>query len=541
MDMPGLLGTPRTWPKQIMSDQLGSWVVRRKKRTDAAYSTIVTITDTTKRSYDDPDPVPVEGNDYKLVQITATNHVVIPYNDASLSVPGQFIWLQDLLSSGGNGVNGTSVYGIAAVSNRVIIAGELVSNVVIAGTNLVAAAGTDGFIASLNNSTGGTALYTPRRMGGQNNDGCRTTASDSSGNVYVAGYFGNNQDLTGIDFGGTTRTAVSDVSHNSIEIFVAKYNSSGALQWVTRAGGLFGDASHRMAVDASGNVYITGYIGASDADFGSTTISPLGTTGLFVAKLNSSGVFQWAKGPFGGNAISYGIAIDPTNGDVVITGEYYDSINFGSKGKPGSHSFPGAFVTRFDNSGNHIWDKTWYVDGYLNRGRSVAISPTTRNIVVVGQLGGGPDLGGGPLGGGMFLLGLDMDGNYLWANGYGSTSVDADSFLDVKTDSAGNLAVSGVAYAGAVNFGAGWLIGNGNVNALIAAFTISGNSPPVYRWGKRYGTGNSGSSLSRAVAMDGAGYLYAGGAFYGGGIDFGNGTVTAPGIQAHGFLVKYVF
>ena len=71
------------------------------------------------------------------------------------------------------------------------------------------------------------------------------------------------------------------------DIFVAKYNSSGALQWAKRAGGTVDEAGYGIAVDSSGNSYVTGYFEGS-ATFGAgeanqTTLTAAGSNDVFVA------------------------------------------------------------------------------------------------------------------------------------------------------------------------------------------------------------------------------------------------------------------
>lgn len=99
---------------------------------------------------------------------------------------------------------------------------------------------------------------------------------DGSGNVYVTGSFG------GIaTFGNTTLT-----SAGSSDVFITKYDESGALQWVQKAGSRGPDVGQNIAVDRSGNVYITGsFIG--EITFGTTTLTALGGWGdIFVARID---------------------------------------------------------------------------------------------------------------------------------------------------------------------------------------------------------------------------------------------------------------
>ena len=73
---------------------------------------------------------------------------------------------------------------------------------------------------------------------------------------------------------------------------------SQKLQWAERIGGNFGDEAHAIAIDKSGNVYVTGYFqGTCDFDpgFGTFNLSSSGGYDIFISKTDSSGNFLWAK------------------------------------------------------------------------------------------------------------------------------------------------------------------------------------------------------------------------------------------------------
>ncbi|MBK6772394.1 MAG: SBBP repeat-containing protein [Ignavibacteria bacterium] len=124
-------------------------------------------------------------------------------------------------------------------------------------------------------------------------------AVDGSGNVYVTGY--------------------SAGSGTSSDYATIKYNSSGVQQWVARYNGPGNsyDEATSLAVDGSGNVYVTGYSidSGTSSDYYATV------------KYNSSGVQQWVaryNGP--GNSYDYAVslAVDGS-GNVYVTGSSYGS------------------------------------------------------------------------------------------------------------------------------------------------------------------------------------------------------------------------
>ena len=142
---------------------------------------------------------------------------------------------------------------------------------------------------------------------------------DAHGHTYVCGYFYNTA-----TFGNTTLT-----SSGNHDIFVGRL-SNGAWDWVQRAGGGSSDQCNDIAVDDGGNVTITGHFYSSNnANFGGQTLNGQGGYDIFIARLDSSGNWQWAKSA-GGSSSDYGrgVAVD-NSGNAYLTGEYYNTAYFG--------------------------------------------------------------------------------------------------------------------------------------------------------------------------------------------------------------------
>jgi len=100
-----------------------------------------------------------------------------------------------------------------------------------------------------------------------------------------------NSYITG-DFSGTVDFGGGDVtSAGSNDIFVLKLDSSGVFQWVYTKGGTSSDYAYGITVDSSGNSYITGFFNGT-VDFGGGDITSAGSSDIFVLKLNPSGIFE---------------------------------------------------------------------------------------------------------------------------------------------------------------------------------------------------------------------------------------------------------
>jgi hypothetical protein len=108
------------------------------------------------------------------------------------------------------------------------------------------------------------------------------------------------------------------------DLFVAKFNSSGVYQWSATGGGISSEQCDGIALDGSGNAYIVGKF-ASPATFGSTTLTASGSTDLFLARVSSTGSFTWATMAGGdGNGDPSAIAVG-SQGIPHVTGLFNDT------------------------------------------------------------------------------------------------------------------------------------------------------------------------------------------------------------------------
>ena len=173
----------------------------------------------------------------------------------------------------------------------------------------------DAFVTKL--SPDGSSLVYSTYLGGLFWDGATDVAVDASGNAYVVG------STESVDFprvGGIPRTNFSVYP----DAFVTKINSTGsALLFSTTLGGSYYDAASRVALDATGNVWIAGYTASEDYPVKSPVQATLagGFDDGFVAKFNPQGSSLLASTYFGGSGRDYitGLAIDAV-GSALVSG-----------------------------------------------------------------------------------------------------------------------------------------------------------------------------------------------------------------------------
>ena len=153
-------------------------------------------------------------------------------------------------------------------------------------TNLNSAGDYDIFLAAYDTSG---KLKWARQAGGKSSDGGADLTTDSSGNIYVVGYFAKQA-----TFQETTLSALG-----SQDAFVALYSPEGDLEWVRQGGGAGYDWANCVATDRQGNAYITGKF-QGIANFGSVKLElsnkiKVPENNGFVVKCSADGQFQWGQ------------------------------------------------------------------------------------------------------------------------------------------------------------------------------------------------------------------------------------------------------
>lgn len=203
----------------------------------------------------------------------------------------------------------------------------------------------DAFLIKLD-STGSVSWQ--KKIGGSYDDFGNTIAVDNAGFIYIAGQELSNTFSLPIGTG---------------ENFIMKFDSTGGLQWQRKIGKGLADIVNAMAVDSSGNTYLTGtqyseYVSLSD----STT---------YIIKVNTSGDVLWQK-KIGTNHWGTGITLDNSN-NIYITG-------FGITSTYGQCD---TYLIKLDSSGNTLWQKLF--GGTLNDISTGIVMDNIGNVYLTGQ------------------------------------------------------------------------------------------------------------------------------------------------------------
>jgi hypothetical protein len=308
-----------------------------------------------------------------------------------------------------------------------------------------------------------------------------SVTADEQGNVYV----------TGNSPGATSANDITTI----------KYNRNGRRLWLQRYNGPGnGDdgtnGTNAIALDAAGNVYVTGWsLGAESTDF--VTIM-----------YDANGVQQWAQrydGPGHGYDAPYGVALDGS-GNVYVTGV-----------SAGTDTGDDYTTIKYDPFGQELWVKRYNGPGNAYDVAQALTVDASGNAYITGYSTAVNGLGD------CATLKYDPNGHRLWTKRYNGAADGSDYGTSIAVDLAGNVYVTGGS------------TGTTNVDYI----TIKYNSAGRMRWASTYGGINFDEG--RSIGLDSAGNVYVTGvlAFSEGGTSDNFGTVKYDSSGAYRWAQIY--
>jgi len=274
--------------------------------------------------------------------------------------------------------------------------------------------------------------------------------------------------------------------------------------------------------------------GTADFDSGPATYSITSVSGscdIFVKRANSQGNVIWVKQIGGPGADSVSAVFVKFNSCIYVTGTFEGIVDF----DPGPATYTLAsttsqqdvFIMSLDLSGNFLWAKK--IDGTgIEKSTSLTVNQSG-NVLVTGHFNGTVDFDPSGLtytlssvNDDAFILNLDASGNFIWAKNLGGNGVDRSN--EIVTDASNNIYTTGVISLIA------------DLDPGIATYTLASSGSNYsafiskldmngnFIWAKQIGTGVS-NCYSNAIALDGLGNIVTAGNFNGM-PDFDPGTGT---------------
>ena len=279
----------------------------------------------------------------------------------NLSVGGSDIFVAEYNSSGvlqwaqragGSPANLNFGRGVGVDTNgNVYVTGGVSGPADFGSFNLPASSSQVFFLAKYDNA--GTVQWVQQGVGGHAVYGTEL-AVDGAGNSYALAFAHNGHTIT---FGSTNVPTPSEFGGNfDTSTILVKYDDTGAVQWASVMGGYGETLANKVAVDAAGNVYVSGYFkfnGNITIGTSNLVLSTGSSQNSFIAKFDNSGALTWVQQLEGADVNSAGVAVDQAE-DVYVTGSFNTNLNCDGISPTNSGS-SGAFVAKYSSSGAIQW------------------------------------------------------------------------------------------------------------------------------------------------------------------------------------------
>ncbi|HLP27824.1 MAG TPA: T9SS type A sorting domain-containing protein [Candidatus Didemnitutus sp.] len=275
--------------------------------------------------------------------------------------------------------------------------------------------------------------------GGFDIDDAQSIVVDKNGNYYFGGSFAVEALIAG--------ELIDALDESSTDMFVAKFDKLGSLQWVKVFGSpTYDEGPPFLAVDSLGSVYVAGGVGGR-GQFGSKSYQSVGKLDAFVAKMAANGDFVWVQGSGSTeNDMGTAISVSPNGDRIYASGTFIGQVNFG--GNNTIESFAGMadfFVRAFDANGSTRWVKRI---GYSGPDRYISsTTQTDGKLVLTGAMSQTTTFdtqtltANGENASDIFLCRMSKDGAIELLKNYGGTFEDVG--YSVAVDAKNNVFIGG--------------------------------------------------------------------------------------------------
>jgi hypothetical protein len=363
-----------------------------------------------------------------------------------------------------------------------------------------------------------------------------TTSPSGVYQAWVARYNGgglNDARAIAVDGSGNVYVSGTSVGSGTWDYVTIKYNATGQQEWLARYNGPdnHNDFANAMTIDGSGNVYVTG----SSADH-------CGSADFATVKYNSAGQEVWVGRHDGGTGVA--IAVDSL-GNVYVAGadaEGWATIKYDSSGAEewvAHHSSGTPAAIAVDKAGNV------YVTGGSDNDYATIKYDASGKQQWVAQYNG-------PGNGTDDATGIALDGlGNVYVTGYslGVGGFNADDYATIKYDASGQQqwvarydGPNGADHARAIavdELGNAYVTGDSEGPGVSTYATVKYNSNGQQQWVTNY-TGPSNVGFAVAIALDGVGNVYVtGSSVDSGGIYTDYATIKYDSAGQEQWVVRY--
>ncbi len=389
-----------------------------------------------------------------------------------------------LVRAGGTGLDVARAIALDA-AGKILVAGSFAGTARFGELSLTATHARENVVAKLEPS--GRFLWAVA-LGGTELEKPLAIAVDAAGRIVVGASFAGS-----VALGGKTLQA-----EGPADLLVVQLDSDGKVIWTAPAsrGEPATDDGLGLAVGGDGAVTLTGSF-AKQATFGASTIVSTGDEDIFVARLDASGAWVWARAA-GGYSSDGGaaVAIDGA-GQSIVTGYFSGAASFGSTALeiPGIAPPPliDCYVAKLDGAGAFQWAKRLAFASDV-RCQAIALAADQTATLTGSACYGGCR---------SFVARVDAKGDLLWSLKDGRVMAEQSKLgHGVAVDASGASTVVG-RIVGSAYFGDALLTSRGVSDAFVARVDPGGKG---FVWARALGT--LGADAAHAVALDAVGNAY---------------------------------
>lgn len=323
---------------------------------------------------------------------------------------GGIVWKK---AFGGSGTD-AAISMIQNSNNELVFLGATNSN----DGGLIANSGSmDMWLVALNSS--GNMLW-QKSFGGSSHDYGKSLIQTSDGGYVIIGEsYSNNGDVIG--------------NHGSADIWMAKLDVAGNIQWQKALGGFTIDIPMKIIQTADGGYAIAGYTASFYGDFAGNH----GEEDGLIIKLDSTGDIQWQKIIGGTKIDNFNSIIELSTGGYIIAGSTSSDDGDVTANHGGDSD---AWVVRLGSTGNLIWQKNYGGSG-LDTFSSI-VQNSDQTFTIIGETGSNNgDVTGNHGSSDVWLVNINTTGNIQWQKTYGGSRYETASSI-IKTND-GNYAFTG--------------------------------------------------------------------------------------------------
>lgn len=386
------------------------------------------------------------------------------FSISCLSQVPNWSWANCISGSTGNSYDrGVSV--ATDFNGNIFVLGQFASPTIsLSSVNLNnSSSGTDIFLAKYDSSG---LLIWAKSFGSSGNDDPTSITTDNLGNILIMGDFWSST----ITFGSTTLT--NSESYN--DIFIVKLDTSGNVLWANKAGGNSQDNSNSIKTDSNRNIIITGSFRSSTIDFGTNSLTNVGSSDTFIAKYDENGDLIWVKRIAGTSFENPNDLTIDSNDNIIITGRFGSTTMSDGTNSLSNTGVSSMFLLKYSSTGDFQWSKYWSGSS-LNKGVGVT-TDSLNNVILAGNYGDTTINFDGIILNcettSSAIVKYDYNGNIIWAKTCSEGKYKVNS---ISSDSFGNIFLSGFTLCPTLYFGISTLINSGGYDAIITKYDSSGN------------------------------------------------------------------